>query len=168
MKRIALIVTIAVAGSLAITALVSAQTGSRHAHAANVAARSTPLPAKVMLRTTPLGRILVDRLGRTLYLFEKDRNGRSSCYGECAKAWPPVTTTGTPVAGRGISASKLNTVRRTSGKRQVTYNGHPLYRFFNDKRPGDTTGQGLDNFGALWYVLSASGRRIVAGGGGTY
>jgi predicted lipoprotein with Yx(FWY)xxD motif len=151
MKRTAIVIVTALVGALATAAIVQASRGP---------AKTTPPPAKVGLRTTTLGRILVDRAGRTLYLFEKDRNGRSSCSGACAQAWPPVTTTGTPVAGAGVSRSKLGTVRRSSGKRQVTYNGHPLYRYVGDSRPGNTNGQGSNAFGAGWYVMSAAGRKI--------
>ena len=110
-----------------------------------------------------LGKILVDSQGRTVYLFEKDTGPKSTCSGACATEWPPVTTSGKPSAGDGVSASKLGTTKRPDGTTQVTYNGHPLYRFEGDKQPGDTSGQGLDFFGARWYVLSAAGDRVTGG-----
>jgi predicted lipoprotein with Yx(FWY)xxD motif len=117
--------------------------------------------ATIAVRTTPLGRILVDGRGMTLYLFEKDTGMKSTCDGTCAKFWPPVTTTGAAKAGSGLDAGKLGTTARTDGGTEVTYNGHPLYYYAGDKQPGDTTGQGLNAFGALWYVLSPAGKEVV-------
>jgi predicted lipoprotein with Yx(FWY)xxD motif len=117
--------------------------------------------ATIAVRTTPLGRILVDGGGMTLYLFEKDTGMKSTCNGSCAKFWPPVTTTGAANAGSGLDTGKLGTTARTDGETEVTYNGHPLYYYAGDKQPGDTTGQGLNAFGALWYVLSPAGKEVV-------
>jgi predicted lipoprotein with Yx(FWY)xxD motif len=114
----------------------------------------------VEVRTTRLGKILVDARGRTLYLFKKDTRGRSGCTGDCAKLWPPLRVGGKPTAGSGTNASKLGTISRSDGKRQVTYNGHPLYTFLQDSRPGQANGQGVTAFGAAWFVLSAAGSQI--------
>jgi predicted lipoprotein with Yx(FWY)xxD motif len=118
--------------------------------------------ATIAVRTTPLGRILVDGNGMTIYLFEQDTGSSSTCNGSCAQFWPPVTTAGKPKAGAGIDAAKLGTTMRDDGKTEVTYNGHPLYLYAGDKHPGDTTGQGINAFGALWYVVSPAGKEIVA------
>jgi predicted lipoprotein with Yx(FWY)xxD motif len=115
---------------------------------------------RVAVARSPLGRILVDASGRTLYLFQKDRGTASTCYGACAGIWPPLTTKGKPLAGPGVLASRLGTTRRKDGKVEVTYNRHPLYYYVGDAKRGDTTGQGLDQFGAEWYVLSPAGTRI--------
>jgi predicted lipoprotein with Yx(FWY)xxD motif len=104
--------------------------------------------------------VLVAGHGRTLYLFEKDKGGKSSCYGRCATFWPPVLTSGKPLAGPGAKASLLGMTRRSNGSAQVTYAGHPLYRFLEDKKPGQTKGEGSDAFGAEWYVLSPAGKKI--------
>jgi predicted lipoprotein with Yx(FWY)xxD motif len=109
---------------------------------------------------TPLGRILVDSRGRTLYLFERDRNGMSACTGACAQYWPPLTTTAKPVARGGARASMLGTAKRVDGKLQVTYAGHPLYTFKLDTKKGQTRGEGSDNFGAEWYVVGTNGSKI--------
>jgi predicted lipoprotein with Yx(FWY)xxD motif len=106
------------------------------------------------------GRILVDAHGRTLYLFEKDRNGKSACAGQCAAFWPPLITTGKPRATAGARASLLGTTRRADGRLQVTYKRHPLYRFALDTKKGQTKGEGLDKFGAEWYVLSTAGAKV--------
>jgi predicted lipoprotein with Yx(FWY)xxD motif len=104
-----------------------------------------------------LGQILVDDKGMTLYLFVKDTGTSSTCYDQCAKFWPPVLTTGTPQAGTGANQSLLGTTTRTDGKVEVTYAGHPLYYFLSDKAPGDITGQGVNGFGDLWWVVTPSG-----------
>jgi predicted lipoprotein with Yx(FWY)xxD motif len=117
----------------------------------------------VKLGRTPLGRVLVDQRGRTLYLFEADRFGRSACSGKCAVAWPPLLTSGTPHAGAGVKAALLGTTKRADGKLQVTYQGYPVYTFFKDTKPGQAGGQGLDFFGGEWYVLDAQGRKIEDG-----
>ena len=112
-----------------------------------------------------LGKILVDGSGRTLYLFKKDSGTKSACTGGCAGAWPPLRLGGKPVVGRGVSASMVATAPRSDGKPQVIYNGHPLYTFSGDQKAGDTNGQGLNNFGAGWFVLSPSGNQITKASG---
>ena len=116
--------------------------------------------AKVAVANSPLGRILVDAGGNTLYLFQQDTSTVSTCDGACAASWPPLTTTGDPEAADGVSAAELGTTKRTDGTTEVTYNGHPLYYYAGDAKPGDTTGQGLDFYGAEWNVLSPSGEKI--------
>ncbi len=118
---------------------------------------------RVAVTKTPLGRILVDSRGITLYDFVQDKGHASTCYGACAALWPPLTTKGKPVAVRGVRGSLLGTTKRKDGKLEVTYNGHPLYYFVSDTKPGQTTGQGLNQFGAPWWVLSPSGREIHRG-----
>ncbi|MEA2208533.1 MAG: hypothetical protein QOF54_1010 [Solirubrobacteraceae bacterium] len=138
------------------TAAGAATTSSAmHGQPARASAKST-----VEVRSTHLGRILVDSQGRTLYLFKKDSGGKSACTGECAKFWPPLRASGKPTAGRGVTASKLGTIRRSDGKPQVTYKGHPLYTFVTDTKPGQTNGQGLTAFGASWFTLSPAGNQI--------
>ncbi len=116
--------------------------------------------ASLGVASTPLGRVVVDSKGRTLYLFEKDRNRRSACYGQCATFWPPLLTDGKPVARAGARQFLLGTTRRANGSQQVTYAGHPLYRFVQDRKPGQTTGEASRAFGAGWDVLSPTGKKI--------
>ena len=106
------------------------------------------------------GKVLVGSNGRTLYLFEADKNGKSTCTGACAAGWPPDTVTGTPQAGSGAKQSLLSTIKRSDGTKQVTYNGHPLYYFAGDTSAGDANGQGSKAFGAKWYVVNASGDKV--------
>ena len=101
------------------------------------------------------------RVCSTLYLFKKDRNGKSTCYSSCAMFWPPLLKHGTPTLGSGVKKSLLGTTRRRNGKRQLTYNKHPLYTYKLDTRAGQTKGEGLTAFGAKWYAVSATGKAVV-------
>jgi predicted lipoprotein with Yx(FWY)xxD motif len=123
-------------------------------------------PATVGVANSSLGSILVNSTGRTLYLFKADSGTMSACTGACATAWPPLLANGTPTAGTGLTASKLGTITRSGGNRQVTYNGHPLYLFIKDTKPGQTTGQGVTAFGAAWFVVSPAGNQISTGSKG--
>jgi predicted lipoprotein with Yx(FWY)xxD motif len=119
------------------------------------------MAAVVDLRSSKLGQTLVDGQGRTLYLFEADTAGKSNCNGACTSAWPPYLSNGTPAAGTGLAGALLGTSIRGDGGTQVTYHGHPLYYYAGDDRPGDVAGQGLDQFGARWYVLASSGNKLA-------
>jgi predicted lipoprotein with Yx(FWY)xxD motif len=138
---------------------------------------SSGASATVGVANSSLGSILVNTSGRTLYLFKADVGAKSACSGACATAWPPLLATATPTAGTGLTASKLGTISRSDGSNQVTYNGHPLYLFVKDTKPGDTNGQGVTAFGAAWFALTPSGNQAsapasssgggaVSGGGG--
>ncbi|HEY3553344.1 MAG TPA: hypothetical protein VGK66_06605, partial [Solirubrobacterales bacterium] len=104
-----------------------------------------------------LGMVLVDSNGMTLYDFHKDKGTTSSCYGPCAEGWPPMLTEGEPTVGNGASSSKLETTERKDGTMQVTYAGHPLYTFVEDKKPGEANGNDVSAFGGQWYALKGSG-----------
>src|SRR5512132_1954948 len=116
--------------------------------------------ARVHVAMSPLGRTLVESKGNTLYDFPPDKGTTSVCYGACAALWPPLITHGKPVAGGGLRASLLGTTKRKDGKLQVTYGGHPLYYFVTDRKPGQTTGQGINQFGGPWWVISAAGKEV--------
>lgn len=122
--------------------------------------------ATVKASSGSLGTILVDGNGRTIYLFAKDSGPISRCSGACLANWPAVTTHGAPQAGGGVTASKLGSARRGDGTTQVTYAGHPLYTYSGDGAAGDTNGQGVDAFGARWYVLAPSGAEVTGSGSG--
>lgn len=111
----------------------------------------------------PLGSYLTADSGRSVYLWEADSAGTSTCTGACASVWPPVTTTGTPQASGGATASDLGTITRSDGSHQVTYAGHPLYYFAKDSAPGQTTGEGSNGFGAKWWLVSPTGSPITSG-----
>jgi predicted lipoprotein with Yx(FWY)xxD motif len=112
----------------------------------------------VKAASSPLGTILVDQDGKTLYLFEADSNNMSNCSGSCLSLWPPVMANGTATAGSGVSAGMIGTA---TGSSQVTYAGHPLYWFSGDTKAGDTNGEGLNDFGGLWYAISPAGKAVV-------
>jgi predicted lipoprotein with Yx(FWY)xxD motif len=124
---------------------------------------STKRGTVVDVAKSGLGRILVDNKGVTLYDFPPDKGTTSVCYGACAALWPPLITSGKPVAGAGVRAGLLGTTKRKDGKLEVTYNHHPLYYFVSDQKPGQTTGQGVNQFGAPWWVISAAGKEIHHG-----
>ena len=130
-----------------LTAFAAAAVVASTAAASALAGNAASSGARVAIGKSPLGRILVDGKGITLYDFVKDTGTTSVCYGACASLWPPLLTSGKPVAGPGVRASLLGTTRRKDGKLEVTYNGHPLYYFVSDRKPGQTTGQGLNQFG---------------------
>jgi predicted lipoprotein with Yx(FWY)xxD motif len=130
------------------------------------ASSSSTSAAKVGTASSNLGRILVDSHGRTLYLFAKDRHGKSTCYGLCAGYWPALTTKGKPKAISGVRAALLGTTRRKDGRLQVTYRGHPLYRFSGDSSASKTSGEGLTDFGGAWWAVSPAGNKIVSGATG--
>jgi predicted lipoprotein with Yx(FWY)xxD motif len=146
---------------IALGAIGGAAVLAASAYGGSASALRTPKAALVALRKTTLGPVLVDGRGRTLYVFEKDRVGKSSCNSACAKYWPPLISRAKPRAGTGLQKSMLGVITRPGGHRQVTYAGHPLYAFVGDKTAGQTSGEGLTNFGADWYALSASGRAVA-------
>jgi predicted lipoprotein with Yx(FWY)xxD motif len=113
------------------------------------------------------GAFLTDSAGKSLYLFASDTSTKSTCSAACLTAWPALTTTGAPTAGTGLTASDLGTITGTNGKKQVTYNGHPLYYFAGDSSAGQTNGQGSNSFGALWWLVTPAGAALTTSGGGT-
>ncbi len=123
------------------------------------------VPAAIVeLRVSTLGQTLVDGQGRTLYLFEADKAGQSRCTGGCATAWPPYLGEGTPQAGTGVTRALLGTTIRRDGGVQVTYGGHPLYYYDDDKKPGMTEGEGKKEFGAEWYAVGSDGKKVTKNG----
>jgi predicted lipoprotein with Yx(FWY)xxD motif len=150
---------------IALTALTASliAAGPASSYGAADTSNRTAARATVAIASSHLGKILVDGKGRTLYDFPPDKSMASTCYGACAALWPPLTTSTKPVAGHGVRASLLGTTKRKDGKLEVTYNHHPLYYFVSDQKPGQTTGQGVDQFGAPWWVISAGGKEIHRG-----
>jgi predicted lipoprotein with Yx(FWY)xxD motif len=126
---------------------------------ASEAPPSAAADATIALATNPLGEIIVDGGGMTLYAFTPDSAGEPTCYDDCATNWPPLLATDAAAisAGAGLDATKLTTVDRTDGTKQVKYGDRPLYYFANDAAAGDTNGQGL---ATKWYVVDAGGALI--------
>jgi predicted lipoprotein with Yx(FWY)xxD motif len=156
-------------GALPLAVVALAGCGGSASHA--LPTTSDGRPASVGVASTGLGDVLVDRQGRTLYLFERDSGAMSACTGACAVNWPPLRVRGTPLVGSGAQPSDVATTARPDGISQLTYNGHPLYTFVNDKKPGDTNGEGITAFGGSWFAVSAAGDKVAPrsqpqGGGG--
>ena len=164
------------AAAIPLLALAVAACGGGGATAATppAAATSTSSTASAQTGTVGVansslgvGSILVDSEGRTLYLFKADSGTKSTCTGACAAVWPPLRSAGKPTAGSGVKAALLGTTPRSDGAAEVTYNGHPLYLYAGDKKPGDVTGQGIVGFGAAWYVVSPAGQQITTKAAGS-
>ena len=130
------------------------------ASGAGAASHASHKGAVVKLGQSNFGRIIVGAHGKTLYLFAHDKGKRSTCYGKCARAWPPLITRGKPRAAMGARSALLGTSLRRDGKRQVTYHGHPLYYFSKDRKAGQTAGAGLIAFGGRWDPVSAGGNAV--------
>jgi predicted lipoprotein with Yx(FWY)xxD motif len=178
MTRSRFIAFLASAAVVSLAALSLAACGSSSSNGGASASTVPPKtasgrPATVGVANTDLGKILVDSQGRTLYMFQKDSGTQSACTGACASAWPAVRANGKPTVGSGANAALVATSPRSDGKPQVTYNGHPVYRYSGDQKPGDTNGQGLTAFGGGWFTLSAAGDQVSgqpsnSGGGRGY
>jgi predicted lipoprotein with Yx(FWY)xxD motif len=123
-------------------------------------AAAKPTGVKVALSKVSFGQVLVGPNAHTVYLFMKDKGTTSECNGKCATVWSPLMTSGQPQAGSGLKASLLGTSKRKDGNTQVTYGGHPLYYYDDDKRPGMTKGEGSKEFGAEWYAVGANGKKV--------
>jgi predicted lipoprotein with Yx(FWY)xxD motif len=130
----------------------------------STAATTTPATGSaqavtVSAKSSKLGKILAaGPKHKTVYLFESDTSSTSSCTGACASLWPPVT--GNASASAGAMSADLGTITRSDGTKQVTYKGHPLYYYARDGDAGDSYGEGLKSFGASWYVLTPSGKKV--------
>jgi predicted lipoprotein with Yx(FWY)xxD motif len=158
------IISVPLAAAAAALAVAGCGGGNGASSATKSTSTVTQAPAAkgatVDVGKSKLGTMLVDSSGRSLYLFEADKGTSSTCFGSCAAAWPPLTTSGAPKAGSGVKQALLGTTKRKDGSTEVTYHGHPLYYYAGDSAPGATTGQALDQFGAEWYVLAPSGNKI--------
>jgi predicted lipoprotein with Yx(FWY)xxD motif len=144
----------------ALAACVVAAAAPAGARETSGAAATAKAPATLTLRATAFGRVLFDGRNRVLYAFTRDRRGGPSrCYGACAAAWPVYYSKGTMRAGAGVKRSLIGTTRRRDGRRQLTYNGWPLY-YYAHEGPGEVKCQNVDEFGGLWLVVRASGALV--------
>lgn len=135
-----------------------ASTGPTATAAAQATASAKGPKLKVV--SSSFGQILADGRGRALYLFTADRGKASTCSGDCATAWPPYVVKSKPVAGRGAKGRLIGTTRRSDGRLQATYAGHPVYFYEGDNEPGEVLCQAVFEFGGYWYVLRANGRAV--------
>ena len=152
------LIAAAACSSSASSSSSSASTGGTPASAASASASGTVITTA----NSSGGAFLTNSSGRAIYLFLADSANKSNCSGACASLWPPVTTTGTPTASGSAQASDLGTITRSDGTKQVTYDGHPLYYFAGDTGAGTDKGQGVDGFGAKWWLVAPSGSSITA------
>ncbi len=113
----------------------------------------------IKLADSQFGKVLFDRAGQAIYLFDKEKSDRSECYDDCAAEWPPVLTEGDPEAGKGIDEGLLGTTKRTDGTTQVTYNGHPLYFYAHEGR-NEVRCHNVPGFGGLWLALDGKGNAV--------
>jgi predicted lipoprotein with Yx(FWY)xxD motif len=143
------------------TLLVAVVAGAAVAASGSTTMAAKTKPPTLKLRKTGLGKVLVDSKGRTLYAFGHDKKNKSRCSGQCAANWPPAGSPAKPTVAKGITKSKLKVIKRGDGSRQLSYNGHPLYRFIADGKPGDTNGENITAFGGTWHVLSKSGAIVT-------
>ena len=126
-----------------------------------LARASTDSQTTLTARSSRYGSILFDGRGRALYAFTRDRRGGSSrCYGACAKAWPVYFASRRILAGKGVKRSLIGTIRRRDGRRQITYNGRPLYYYVGDRSPGQVLCQNVAEFGGTWLVVRPSGALV--------
>jgi predicted lipoprotein with Yx(FWY)xxD motif len=154
MKRAQILLAGVLAAVAGTSAVASAQGHTTDAHAAGA--------TTVKLRSTGVGKVLVNSSGFTLYAFTKDSRNKDTCMKikGCAKVWPALTTTGSPKAGSGVKASLLSTITLSGGVKQVTYAGHALYTYSESTEAGETSYVGVKEFGGSWDALSASGATI--------
>ncbi len=118
--------------------------------------------AKLYLRQTNLGKILVNSRGYTVYAFTADKRNKDKCATmgiQCLIVWPAVTTSGKPVAGPGVKQSLLGTIK-LGHKLQVTYAGHPLYTYVADTHPAETRYVNILQFNGYWPALNAAGKEV--------
>jgi predicted lipoprotein with Yx(FWY)xxD motif len=115
-------------------------------------------PAGVKIKTAPsqFGKVLFSGSDRAIYYFDKESTSKSECYGACAKAWPPVLTDGKPQAAGRVKQGLLGTKKRANGKKQVTYDGHPLYFYVSDPR-GEVECHNIFEFRGLWLAVKPNG-----------
>ena len=154
MKRAPLLLAGLIVAATSTTAVASNAGGAARAHDS----RAT----KIQLRHTEVGKVLVDSSGFTVFRFSKDPRNSDTCVkiSGCTNLWPPLMSSGRPVAGPGVRAALLSTIKLPGGGRQVTYAGHPLYRYSAATEKGETAYIGAQQFGGSWYALNSAGGSV--------
>ena len=147
---------------LPLVLVAAAGTGAALATTASAGSKATVKSMK----SASFGTVLVDSSGRTLYRYTPDTKGHSTCTGQCLAYWPALVVKASvrPVAGAGLKASLLGTIKAAHDMRQVTYAGYPLYRFKQDSKAGEFEGQGTDG---SWYVVNTKGGLVKKTAGTT-
>jgi predicted lipoprotein with Yx(FWY)xxD motif len=154
MKRAPLLLAGLIVAATSTVAAASSAGGAARAHDSRA--------VKIQLRHTEIGKVLVDSSGFTLYRFSKDPRNSDTCVkiSGCTNLWPPLRSSGRPVAGPGVRAALLSTIKLAGGGRQVTYAGHPLYRYSAATEKGETGYVGAQQFGGSWYALNSAGGSV--------
>jgi predicted lipoprotein with Yx(FWY)xxD motif len=152
--RIKLMIAAVTGAAALLTAMASAEMGEPTATAA---AKKRPT---IKITDGDFGRHLTNAGGRTLYVFSSDSGKTSNCYGDCARAWPPYIVKAKPRAVDGARQGLVGVTRRTDGRLQATYAGHPVYFYVGDKAPGEVLCQAVQEFGGFWYILRGSGKVV--------
>jgi predicted lipoprotein with Yx(FWY)xxD motif len=162
LARVPVPVKLAAPLAVALLAAAACSSGSSSGTSSSAAGSGSSASSTVITtKTSSGGSFLTNGAGRAVYLFMADSTGKSTCDGACASAWPPVVATGQPTASGSAQANDLGTISRSDGTKQVTYDGHPLYYFTGDTGPGTDKGQGLDGFGAKWFLVTPAGSSIT-------
>ncbi|RFU19088.1 hypothetical protein D0Z06_23140 [Geodermatophilus marinus] len=115
----------------------------------------------ITVSDSEFGPMLFDGRGQAIYLFDEETTAQPACYGDCAAAWPPVLTEGSPQAMGNTRGDLLGTTVRDDGSLQVTYGGHPLY-FYADEDPGQVLCHDVEGFGGTWLVVTPEGEAAPA------
>jgi predicted lipoprotein with Yx(FWY)xxD motif len=153
------------AGSIATLLLAAACGGSGYSSApassGDTSAVALSGKADVNTAVTKAGKVLVDARGRTMYAFAADSKGHSVCTDSCLTYWPPVPATAKPPTVTGGVTATFGVLHRQDGSTQLTADGWPMYTYVGDAKPGATSGQGLNESGGLWWVVSPSGKWIT-------
>jgi predicted lipoprotein with Yx(FWY)xxD motif len=140
-------------------ATTAASSATTAASSATTAAATGSGSSVALASVGSFGQVLVDAKGMSLYMYANDTSGTSTCVSQCATNWPPAMAAATPTAGAGLDSSKLSTVSRGEGTKQLVYAGHPLYTYAADAAPGQASGQGV---GGVWFLLNAAGEQVKA------
>ena len=169
MRKAHILAATAVLGALVLAGCGGGGSAGGTATGSSVAAASPGRPSGAVLKTakTALGTVVVDAGGRTVYYFDKDtaNSGKSACSGACLNLWPPVKAGSASPSVDGVTGT-VGTITRADGTKQLTLDGRPLYLYAGDAKPGDTTGQGVQN---VWWVVAPDGSKITAApSGGSY
>jgi predicted lipoprotein with Yx(FWY)xxD motif len=158
---------IGVAAAALLAAACSSGSSTTTPTSPGTAASASPAGAsgsstEIKTMTGSAGAFLTDGSGRAVYLFMADPMGKSVCTNACVSAWPPVLASGTPTGAGGVNGGSLSLIARSDGGKQVAYDGHALYYFSGDSGAGQVNGQGVDGFGAKWWLVAPTGAQITA------
>jgi predicted lipoprotein with Yx(FWY)xxD motif len=162
MKIKSKLLPIAVIGAAALVGCGSSTSNAKEGPgpAAAPAATASAKGPKLKITGSDYGRILASGRGRALYLFTADTGRASTCSGDCATAWPPYIVKSKPAGGSGVKSGLIGTTRRSDGRLQATYAGHPVYFYEGDNEPGEVLCQAVNEFGGYWYVVRSNGKAV--------